>query len=166
MTEREGHLNEVPLESWKEIAAYLKRDVRTVKRWEKGEGLPVRRHQHQARSSVYAYPSEVLPRAAAFVHHGGIETTAQALAAGVRQLVVPLAHDQPDNAVRVRRLGVGDFLLPKAYKASAVVKRLDSLRGSAEVAAACRQRAGEVAAGTGLEQACDLIEELGARQQV
>ncbi|MFQ5927127.1 MAG: hypothetical protein ACE5MH_06805, partial [Terriglobia bacterium] len=44
---------------WKEIASYLKRGVRTVKRWEKGEGLPVRRHLHQARSSVYAYPSEL-----------------------------------------------------------------------------------------------------------
>ena len=52
--------------------------------------------------------STVLPRAAAFVHHGGIGTTAQALAAGVPQLVVPLAHDQPDNAVRIRHLGVGD----------------------------------------------------------
>jgi len=52
-------VNEQPLESWKEIAAYLKRDVRTVKRWEKGEGLPVRRHQHLARASVYAYPSEL-----------------------------------------------------------------------------------------------------------
>ncbi len=52
-------VNEAQLESWKEIAAYLKRDVRTVKRWEKGEGLPVRRHQHQTRASVYAYPSEL-----------------------------------------------------------------------------------------------------------
>ncbi|MEE8200724.1 MAG: hypothetical protein V3R29_06100, partial [Candidatus Acidoferrales bacterium] len=51
--------NEKPLESWKEIATYLQRDVRTVRRWEKNESLPVRRHQHQARSSVYAYPSEL-----------------------------------------------------------------------------------------------------------
>jgi Tol biopolymer transport system component len=51
--------NEAPLESWKEIAAYLKRDVRTAKRWETGEGLPVRRHMHQTRASVYAYPSEL-----------------------------------------------------------------------------------------------------------
>lgn len=50
---------EAPLESWKEIAAHLKRDVRTVKRWEKSEGLPVHRHLHQARSSVYAYQSEL-----------------------------------------------------------------------------------------------------------
>ncbi|MEE8200009.1 MAG: hypothetical protein V3R29_02480, partial [Candidatus Acidoferrales bacterium] len=51
--------DEPALEGWKDIANYLKRGVRTVKRWEKNEGLPVRRHQHQARSSVYAYPSEL-----------------------------------------------------------------------------------------------------------
>ena len=39
---------ETALESWKAIAAHLSRDVRTVKRWEKSEGLPVRRHLHQA----------------------------------------------------------------------------------------------------------------------
>lgn len=48
---------EQPLESWKEIANYLQRNVRTAKRWEDSEGLPVHRHRHQARSSVYAYPS-------------------------------------------------------------------------------------------------------------
>ncbi len=50
---------ETLLESWKEIAAYLQRDVSTLKRWEKSEGLPVHRHLHLARSSVYAYPSEL-----------------------------------------------------------------------------------------------------------
>ena len=51
--------HEQPLESWKEIAAYLKRDVRTVIRWEKSESLPVHRQMHQARGSVFAYPSEL-----------------------------------------------------------------------------------------------------------
>jgi len=50
---------EAALESWKEIAAYLQRDVRTVTRWEKMEHLPVHRHRHLARSSVYAYPSQL-----------------------------------------------------------------------------------------------------------
>jgi len=50
---------ELRLESWKEIAAYLQRDVSTVIRWEKSEHLPVYRHQHLSRSSVYAYPSEL-----------------------------------------------------------------------------------------------------------
>src|SRR5262245_49564880 len=47
------------LDSWKEIGAYLKRDVTTVRRWEKREGLPVHRHLHDRRDSVYAYRSEL-----------------------------------------------------------------------------------------------------------
>jgi len=47
------------LDSWKEIAAYLRRDVRTVQRWEKKEGLPVYRHQHEKLGSVYAFPGEL-----------------------------------------------------------------------------------------------------------
>jgi non-specific serine/threonine protein kinase len=47
------------LESWKEIAAYLNRGVRTVRRWEADEGLPVHRHVHRTLGSVYAYKSEI-----------------------------------------------------------------------------------------------------------
>lgn len=47
------------LDSWKEIASYLKRDVRTVQRWEKTEGLPVHRHLHEKQGTVYAFKSEI-----------------------------------------------------------------------------------------------------------
>jgi len=47
------------LDSWKAIAAYLGRDVSTVQRWEKREGLPVHRHLHDKLGSVYAYRSEI-----------------------------------------------------------------------------------------------------------
>jgi pentatricopeptide repeat protein len=47
------------LDSWKEIAAYLHRDVTTVQRWEKREGMPVHRHVHDKRGSVYALPAEL-----------------------------------------------------------------------------------------------------------
>jgi len=46
------------LDSWKEIAAYLKRDERTVRRWER-EGLPVHRHMHKKQASIYAYKAEI-----------------------------------------------------------------------------------------------------------
>src|SRR5882724_6208886 len=46
------------LDSWKEIAAYLKRDESTVRRWEK-EGLPVHRHTHKRKATVYAHKSEI-----------------------------------------------------------------------------------------------------------
>ena len=47
------------LDSWKEIAAYLKRDVRTVQGWEKREGLPIHRHAHDQLATVYTYRSEI-----------------------------------------------------------------------------------------------------------
>src|SRR3989442_3375359 len=47
------------LDSWKEIAAYIKRDVRTVQRWEKQGGLPVHRLQHDAQATIYAYRTEI-----------------------------------------------------------------------------------------------------------
>jgi TolB-like protein/Tfp pilus assembly protein PilF len=47
------------LDSWKEIAAYLDRDVTTVQRWEKREGMPVHRHLHDRMGSVYAFSSEL-----------------------------------------------------------------------------------------------------------
>lgn len=57
--------------------------------------------------SAYAPFSLLLPRAAVMVHHGGIGTVAQCFAAGIPQLVVHMSLDQPDNAARVERLGVG-----------------------------------------------------------
>src|SRR5208282_5026433 len=47
------------LDSWKEIAAYLDRDVTTVQRWEKREMMPVHRHVHDKRGSVYALAPEL-----------------------------------------------------------------------------------------------------------
>jgi len=47
------------LDSWKEIAAYLRRDVTTAQRWEKREGMPVHRHVHDKVGSVYAFRSEL-----------------------------------------------------------------------------------------------------------
>ena len=47
------------LESWKEIARYLKRSVRTARRWEHEEDLPVHRHVHHTRASVFAVRAEI-----------------------------------------------------------------------------------------------------------
>lgn len=52
-------LPEKKLVSWKEIAAHLGREVRTVQRWENTEGLPIHRHEHQKKSTVYAYAGEL-----------------------------------------------------------------------------------------------------------
>ena len=47
------------LDSWKEIATYLRRDVTTVQRWEKREAMPVHRHVHDKKGSVYAFRTEL-----------------------------------------------------------------------------------------------------------
>src|SRR5256885_13003154 len=47
------------LDSWKEIATYLNRDVTTVQRWEKREGMPVHRHLHERTGSVHAFQAEL-----------------------------------------------------------------------------------------------------------
>ncbi|MBI1738018.1 MAG: VCBS repeat-containing protein [Acidobacteria bacterium] len=56
----DSRLPSIPtLTSWKEIARFFDREVRTVQLWEKEEGLPVHRHLHRRQSSVYAYPEEL-----------------------------------------------------------------------------------------------------------
>jgi len=100
--------------------------------------------------------SQVLPRAAAFVHHGGIGTMAQALAAGVPQLVTPLAHDQFDNAVRLRRLGCGDYILPRKFSPITAQEKLDRLVRNEQT----RKWAKALKNTNTLERTCALIEEI------
>ncbi len=90
----------------------------------------------------YAPFSAILPRCCAVIHHGGIGTTAQALAAGVRQLVIPMAFDQPDNAARLEAFGVSRTLWPKRFTGVNVATALTALladesagRAAAEYAA-------------------------------
>jgi rhamnosyltransferase subunit B len=79
----------------------------------------------------------LLPRAVALVHHGGIGTTAEALRAGVPQLVVPLAHDQFDNAARVVGLGVGLCLAARRARPRAMAACLERLLDSGGIGANC-----------------------------
>ena len=73
-------------------------------------------------------PHELLfPKASVIVHQGGVGTTAQALRSGRPMLVVPFAHDQFDNADRVRRLGVGRWIRRGKYNARAAEHALDTL---------------------------------------
>jgi len=102
----------------------------------------------------------VLPHCAALVHHGGIGTAAQALAAGIPQLVRPAAFDQPDNAVRLQRIGVGWSIRPSAFTSRVVAHRLHMLLESADVAAKCRAYAALIHPAAGLARACEAIEEV------
>ena len=88
----------------------------------------------------YAPFDLLLPRLAALVHHAGIGTTAQALAAGKPQGVMPFAHDQLDNATRIEGLGVG-LRLDRRRGSVDWANRLDRLLNDPRIAAACQQHA-------------------------
>src|SRR5512135_1559772 len=85
------------LDSWKEIAAYMRRDVTTVQRWEKREGMPVHRHLHDKTGSVYAFKREL---------DAWTRTRSQALAAQSEAASAPAARtstEPPPNPARRRR---------------------------------------------------------------
>jgi rhamnosyltransferase subunit B len=107
----------------------------------------------------YAPLHEVLPFAAALIHTGGIGTSAEGLAAGVPQVVMPLKNDQAENASRLAQLGVAAVLPPHAYGAAALVVALRALLDSTQTARRCREVARWVAADDALAQTCRLIEE-------
>lgn len=100
----------------------------------------------------------LLPRAAALVSHGGVGTMAQALAAGIPQLVMPTAHDQPDNAERLLRLGAGAVLLPGRFRGPRVARALEALLRSEQIRSACREIADRMARSRPLEAACAVVE--------
>jgi rhamnosyltransferase subunit B len=83
--------------------------------------------------------SRIFPRAAAVAHHGGIGTSAQGLAAGVPQLIMPMAHDQPDNADRLERLGVARSLPPRRFGGAAVAHALGAPTRSPNRAASSKK---------------------------
>lgn len=105
----------------------------------------------------YAPLGELLPRAAAMVHQGGVGTTGQGLRAGIPALVVPFAHDQPDNASRVERLGVGRTISRKSYKAERVASELKELLGNPSYSRTAREIGSRVRSEHGAAHAVDLI---------
>ena len=107
---------------------------------------------------------EVFPRCSAVVHPGGIGTMAQAVRAGIPQLVVPHSNDQPDNAHRIARLGLGARIYPERYKAKSVARILRELVSSRDTRNRCQQFAAAIDSEFALEHACDLIESLSPSQ--
>lgn len=107
------------------------------------------------RHDSYVALQRLAPRGAALVHHGGIGTTAQALRAGIPQLVTPVFFDQPDNARRIAALGVGRPV--QAYNAAAVAQQLANLLDSAAVRQDCARVKDLFAAGDPVADICRRI---------
>lgn len=106
----------------------------------------------------YASFSELFPRSAAVVHHGGIGTLSQALRAGIPQLIRPMAYDQFDNASRASRLGVATELLPRSYRGMRLDTALRGLLANAAVRTTCEQLAVRMEGQDGLRKTCEVLE--------
>jgi len=106
----------------------------------------------------YAPYSRIFPHAAAIVHQGGSGTTGQALRSGRPQLIVPYGWDQPDNGVRLERLGVGLYLARSAYSTELAAAALSRLLTGPSFAGRAREVAAQVESEEALMLAGDAIE--------
>ncbi|MGC4005096.1 MAG: hypothetical protein QM811_19075 [Pirellulales bacterium] len=100
----------------------------------------------------------LLPRCAAAVHHGGIGSTAQGFNSGIPQLIMPMSHDQFDNAALSKKLGTADFLSVRSFKGKNVADKLDRLINSSDVQAKCRTIQQKIRSENAVEKCCQILE--------
>jgi UDP:flavonoid glycosyltransferase YjiC (YdhE family) len=112
----------------------------------------------------YVPYSKLFPRASLIVHQGGVGTTAQAMQAGRPMLVMPYSHDQPDNARRMRRLGIAGVIRRQDYTAERAARRIRRILGHSRFAERAAVVGEQLRRENGLAHACDALETL-ARQE-
>jgi UDP:flavonoid glycosyltransferase YjiC (YdhE family) len=113
----------------------------------------------------FASFDQLFPRCAAVIHHGGVGTAAQALAAGIPQLAIPFAFDQTDNGVRVKGLGCGDWLKGRQRGGRSIANAISRITDSTTTER-CRRISEKFKQGEPLAAAADLIEQLSNRTVV
>lgn len=106
----------------------------------------------------YVPLSQIFPRACAIVHQGGIGTTAQALRSGHPTLIMPYSHDQPDNALRVERLGTSRTISRKDYAGLRVAKELQYLLGNPQYKTNAIEIQELLKLENGVDRTCDAVE--------
>jgi UDP:flavonoid glycosyltransferase YjiC (YdhE family) len=102
----------------------------------------------------------LFPRAAAIVHAGGIGTTALAMRSGRPMLVIPFAHDQPDNAARVTRLGIARTITRSRYSPTRAAAELRQLLDNPSYSQRASEIGEKVRQEDGVGAACDALERL------
>jgi rhamnosyltransferase subunit B len=108
----------------------------------------------------YAPFSELFPRAAAIVHHGGIGTTGLAMWSGRPMLVMPCAWDQPDHAERATRLGIARTVPRNRYTPDRVAAELRELLDNPTYSQRASRIGEQVRQEDGVRAACDALEGL------
>lgn len=110
----------------------------------------------------YAPFTSLFPRASMVVHQGGVGTVAQCLRAGKPMVIMPYSHDQPDNARRMKRLGVARVIQRDDYAPERVADTVSAILEDPGYAERARRVAGQVNGEHGVETACDALEKLHA----
>jgi UDP:flavonoid glycosyltransferase YjiC (YdhE family) len=108
----------------------------------------------------YAPFSQLFPRAAAIVHHGGIGTTGQGMRAGRPMLIMPCAWDQPDNAARAARLGIARTIARRRYTPTCVAAELRRLLNAPAYSRSAAEIGEQVRQEDGVRVACDALENM------
>jgi len=106
----------------------------------------------------YAPYSLLFPRAEAVVCSGGVGTLSQVLRAGTPALVVPFANDQPDNALRLSRIGAARSIARTKYRRDRAAEALGALLADPTVRDRARDCARTIAGEDGVRSSCDAIE--------
>lgn len=108
----------------------------------------------------YAPYSKLFSKASVVVHQGGVGTTAQCLNAGKPMLIMPYSHDQPDNARRMKRLGVAKVIQKADYSPKRVTRKVRTILDDAEIAQKASEVAAHMSGEDGVKNACDALEAL------
>lgn len=105
-----------------------------------------------------------LTHASMLIHHGGIGTTAEGIRAGIPQIVIPDRFDQPDNAMRTAKLGLGGVILDDDYTVDHLMSVSDRLQKSMHVRVQLQTAKALVESDKAISDTADIIEELISRK--
>jgi rhamnosyltransferase subunit B len=114
----------------------------------------------------YVPLEQLLPRCAAFVHHGGIGSASQAILAGIPQLLTPLAHDQFDNAHRAKTFGISETIPMNKLNPRKLKSALSSLLATPSILNKCKDYSVRLQSRDGLTRSAIAIEELAAKSKI
>jgi UDP:flavonoid glycosyltransferase YjiC (YdhE family) len=131
-------------------------------------GILITRHQEQVPKflpdSIHRFSylpfRKLMAHVGVVIHHGGRGTLSCAMAAGVPQLVLAMGADRPDNAARLRQLGVAEVEPPPRWKPDLVAAALDRLINSSLMQDRCKELASRLRDCDSAAVACKLIEEV------
>ena len=118
----------------------------------------------RARHYPYLPFRSVFPLVRSVIHHGGIGTMAEAIRAGIPQLIIGTGGDRVDNGSRARALGCGEYLAPLSWHPRKMADLIERLTTADEIASSCLTLSKLVRSGNGMDVVCDHLESLLGRE--